>query len=127
MNIFESLKNLNVSEDCFNEIVSIIEDEIHDLKAERRHYDKKVKGLEGELKRARKASSDSRIDLMSKDMDYTFSIRPEEKERLKKEIADAEVRDKTFQDRANDVDRRLQDTRKKRFEVQDKVNKMVKN
>ena len=26
MNIFESLENLNVSEDCFNDIISIVED-----------------------------------------------------------------------------------------------------
>lgn len=37
MNIFESLENLNISESCFNDIISLVEAEIIDFQEKRRN------------------------------------------------------------------------------------------
>ena len=81
MNIFESLENLNVSEECFNDIMGIVEeilsegrepfetqqqykrrlqqhfgpilnDKLASQKSIAKHYDKKAKGLKKETKKA---------------------------------------------------------------------------
>lgn len=43
MNIFENLENLNVSEECFEDIMSIVEDLLQDTKAVRRNAELNVK------------------------------------------------------------------------------------
>lgn len=61
MNIFESLENLNVSEECFEDIVRLIEAKIDDdIKSEnskRRHYQKQSKRLGGHLKKLENAEN----------------------------------------------------------------------
>ena len=51
MNIYESLENLNVSEECFNDIMGIVEEIINELKAPtpetaKAVFDRKAKRLE---------------------------------------------------------------------------------
>lgn len=41
--ITEDLINLNISENCLNDIIAIVEDELHDKKAKRRYIDKNIK------------------------------------------------------------------------------------
>ena len=55
MDIFESLENLNVSEECFDDIINMVknilnEDELHDTKAIRRNAQKNSKILKKEMK-----------------------------------------------------------------------------
>lgn len=55
MNILESLENLNVSEECFDSIMDIVEeilneDELHDTKAIRRNAQRNSKILKKEIK-----------------------------------------------------------------------------
>lgn len=43
MNTFENLENLNVSEECFEDIITIVEDILHDTKSVRRNAELNVK------------------------------------------------------------------------------------
>ena len=61
MNIFKSLENLNVSEECFEDIVTMVEamlseDEFHDQKSIRRNAEKNAKGHAYKAKQFEKKS-----------------------------------------------------------------------
>lgn len=69
MDIFEGLENLNVSEECFDDIISMIEellseDELHDTKAERRNAQKNSKILNKEIKANNKELAKAQYDNM---------------------------------------------------------------
>ena len=123
MYLFERLGSLKISEDCFNDIISLVEDELHDLKAERRHYTNKTKRLNAELKQARKDYFKSELDATSKGLDYSLSINPEEKDKLKNELKDSNTRARTFLDRMQDLDKRHMNSLKKEYELRNEVNK----
>jgi hypothetical protein len=69
MNIFENLENLNVSEECFNDIMGIVEeilseDELHDTKAIRRNAQRNSKILNKEIKANSKELGKAQYDNM---------------------------------------------------------------
>ena len=57
MNILENLEQLNVSEECFNDILNIVEDLLHDTKAIRRNAEKEAKRLGVDNRRLLEISS----------------------------------------------------------------------
>lgn len=69
MDIFEQLENLNVSEECFDDIMDIVEDllnedELHDTKAIRRKAEKNSKILNKEIKANNKELGKAQYDNM---------------------------------------------------------------
>ena len=69
MDIFEQLENLNVSEECFDDILDIVEellneDELHDTKAIRRKAEKNSKILNKEIKANSKELGKAQYDNM---------------------------------------------------------------
>ena len=68
MNIFESLENLNVSEECFEDIVQLVEYFISEEELDmekvynsgRRHYATRAKKLPGEIKNAEKEFTEAK-------------------------------------------------------------------
>ena len=57
MNIFESLENLNVSEECFENIINIVEEIINENSVDD-YYQGKIKGVKGLIKRSQKESGE---------------------------------------------------------------------
>ena len=101
MDIFESLENLSISEDCFNSILDIVESIIMENKLEdqessavkalkelrathnsgRRHYEAQAKKLPGKIKKAEKEFEEARGKVYDTERKIRFDHKTPEREK----------------------------------------------
>ena len=67
MNIFESLENLNVSEECFQSILSIAEEIINEVSDKK--YREKIEELRDGIKRAEEFKKNTKDDIIKDKLD----------------------------------------------------------
>lgn len=104
MNIFESLENLNVSEECFNDIVQLVkyfvnEEELDMEKAYnsgRRHYKTQIKKLPGKIKAAIRDFNDARSKVFNAEQQVRDNFKSPEGEEAHKIFK--QIKNKNYKD-----------------------------